>query len=91
MTELPPIDGKSKYLKRKGKSHDRHERENDMKIARQVGMSLTQLRRAIFIKKYGDAELIELWKNNEISTWRAYKITYLKQLNKLFDILEKKR
>lgn len=86
-TILPPIDGK--YARRMSKSTERHRREKIYRIAEIVDLSVTQLRRAQFIWKYGSEEIKKALDSKDLSIWKAYNIVFWQQIEKGIE-LEKK-
>ena len=88
MTELtlPSIDGKP-LVKPTSKSTDRHKRETIYKIAKDLALSATSLRRGTYIRKFGSEEIKELCRNGQVSIWRAYNYVKRQQEMKLIELL----
>ena len=84
---LPPFGGN--YERLKSKSTDRHKRETMSKVAEQVGLSTTTLRRDMYIIKFGSAEIKQALKENRLSSSRAYNIVKTEKEGQLFRALEK--
>lgn len=70
------------------KSYERHMRETDEKIAQELGVSATILRRVRFISKYGSEELKRMCRQDKIAITKAYEIAKREQDTKLFKAME---
>lgn len=64
-------------IKPKSKSTDRHARETLDIIAKKplIHMNRESLRQGIIIRNNAPPEVIELYKQEKISTWKAYQLT----------------